>query len=224
MSGWVLFISPNALITAFCHEPLMGAIDPAFRAAWLAQINKNTNDMIPPEIVPHINVPWMLVGTCDDTLHVCDPPMDNSTWTPTCTGRVRESYALCSNVALIGLNSALPNYEGDGNRPEYPSYQEYYACPYCPPPKPPCQACAVPNCTSHYESPVEAGNDFFSCTLITNHAWTVGIAFAVCIFALAFAAVVFGASYAIRRSRKQHIPIETDVEMTNLNNVHNVTA
>jgi hypothetical protein len=203
MSGWVIFVNPETLITAFCHDSLMETVDPSFYMRWLQYPDKFPNDVFYPSTIPKIDIPWTLVGHCDDTLHVCAPPSENVTWSANCVGNVIETYALCSNAALIGMNSKMPYWSKDFNNVAFASYQLIKKTVPCPPQQK-CQVCPdqTTNCTTNDQSPSTPMSEdigFFS-----RNGWTIGVIVLLCATTLCFNAVVYILSYIIRRRNENN--------------------
>lgn len=185
-SGWIILLQPRSVITAYCHVPLIQAIDPTFSA----HPQKKASDFILSEFIPQIDTPWMVIGDCSNTIYACRPPDGNSTWSKTCENAVIATYHLCNNAVLTGINSKMPDWITLNNLPtERASYQMLHT--------PACEKCICPTCTN--SAPL-----IFHQSFISDHPYVVyaSIILLMVVLAVVFALCAYGASYCILRKKQ----------------------
>jgi hypothetical protein len=215
------------MISAYCHSDLLKNIDPVFYASWIAHPEKESPDYLPPEYILRINTPWMVIGSCKDTVYLCDPPYDNVTWSNDCEDHIRAVYHLCDNAALLGINSRLPRWTPINNSPQSASYQLLQRDTLCPPREkcPSCLSCpACPACARNCSAPIavpltEGGNDFVGLNFFMTHFWIFVVVGATCCFTVCSAFVIYVISRIIRRNRMSPEYTMTDHEMTAMQSV-----
>jgi hypothetical protein len=138
------------MMVLMCQKDLIATTDPLFYDNYFENVIYDHQDSIPFDRITKVNMPWLIQGTCEETVYECTAPSDDAPWTATCEGKILNTYHVCSEAILVGLG-AMPHWRRDNSKHHsYQLMQPVETCPDCI-----CRTTTCPdvNCTALLVAP-----------------------------------------------------------------------
>jgi hypothetical protein len=144
-TGWVVINYKNDMMTLLCNERLIADFDPIYYDRYMDHGVPLYQDTISFDRLVKVSIPWIIQGTCEETVYLCKPPENGTVWSATCENSIQHTYHVCREVILVGLGK-MGTWRRDNAM--HHSYQLMQPEETCPPCHCPTVHCPEKNCTA----------------------------------------------------------------------------